>query len=937
MSRIRADKISNKDGTGAVQLQYGAEVPVGYGITGAGTINLNGNIQSANLSGGGAGITNINADNISSGTLDAARVATLNQNTSGTSGGLSGTPSITVADVVANSLDISGSTDIDGHTELDNVNISGIVTAASANFAGNVSIGGTLTYEDVTNIDAVGLITARNGIKVLAGGINAVGVVTATEFVGSGANLTGLPPTAGITTGIAGNTIASGDPVIVNSDGTLSSIEVSTTYGSLAQAAPAKPMYMRMIYSTYHSKAIVTFTSDTLNYTNYQYFCIGTISGDTITWGTLRNGGIYGSLAFIDIAEEPSSGKLVAVYQNQGGSQQGRAIVGTVSGDNITWGSAQEFDPGGAYDNTVIWDPNTSKFLMLWRDTTDGGKGTAKLGTRSGDTISFTSYVQFSSTYVRDIQADTDGSGKFLICYKDEGNNNRWTAVVGTTSGSSISFGTPVEVSSINNSGNSGGDVVFTGTANKYVVVYSATGATGNGDAGYSRVATISGTTVSFGTETRVQTGTYTHNSTTYDIPAYGHSLAMDTDNGKVHFLTSSASEGGVNKYKTYNYEGTISGTDITWVAEVAYNGNGSSSNSSNSPASCYDSNQKKIISAFRKGTEYGTGNYSGEMYLNAVVRNAPSTNVTNENFIGIAENAYSSGAVASVRSEGGISATVSGLTAGQTYYVQNNGTLGTSPAVPVVKAGVALSASKLSVSPTTPGSTGDLTIFGTSGTDPTLQIQHSAADVNGEFTRIARTDLPSIRYHSIQASHGGASTANYIKYLVHNGSTTTSQTEALKIGGDGKVTLGENGKVQVNNSGIHIGPGVLAEKSHVDSGGGITGTHNHDVLTYGMVWYGSSNAAGTWTFNVRGNGSTSFDSLMSTGETTTMTMIAGNNNAANYMTAFQIQGVTQTVEWAGGTAPSAGTGSGYDSYVVTIIKLGSNSYKCFGNFTNFN
>ena len=78
------------------------------------------------------------------------------------------------------------------------VNVTGVATATSfsgttATFTGNVSVGGTLTYEDVTNIDSVGLITARSGIKVLAGGINAVGVVTATSFVGSGQNLTNLP------------------------------------------------------------------------------------------------------------------------------------------------------------------------------------------------------------------------------------------------------------------------------------------------------------------------------------------------------------------------------------------------------------------------------------------------------------------------------------------------------------------------------------------------------------------------------------------------------------------------------------------------------------------------------------------------------------------------------------------------------------------------
>ena len=69
---------------------------------------------------------------------------------------------------------------------------SGNVTGVAATFTGNVSIGGTLTYEDVTNIDSVGIITARTGIKVLAGGINAVGIITATSFVGDGSGLSGV-------------------------------------------------------------------------------------------------------------------------------------------------------------------------------------------------------------------------------------------------------------------------------------------------------------------------------------------------------------------------------------------------------------------------------------------------------------------------------------------------------------------------------------------------------------------------------------------------------------------------------------------------------------------------------------------------------------------------------------------------------------------------
>ena len=82
----------------------------------------------------------------------------------------------------------------------------GIATTARTDFAlyvggdqyvdGNITVGGTITYEDVKNVDSIGIVTARSGINVLAGGINAVGVVTATSFIGDGSGLTGIANTA---------------------------------------------------------------------------------------------------------------------------------------------------------------------------------------------------------------------------------------------------------------------------------------------------------------------------------------------------------------------------------------------------------------------------------------------------------------------------------------------------------------------------------------------------------------------------------------------------------------------------------------------------------------------------------------------------------------------------------------------------------------------
>ena len=99
------------------------------------------------------------------------------KNRTGTSGPvLTGLSKVSGSLVVSNDATVSGAATVSGNLTV----------------TGNVSVGGTLTYEDVTNIDSVGVITARQGIVVVGGGITAVGVVTATKFIGDGSELSGV-------------------------------------------------------------------------------------------------------------------------------------------------------------------------------------------------------------------------------------------------------------------------------------------------------------------------------------------------------------------------------------------------------------------------------------------------------------------------------------------------------------------------------------------------------------------------------------------------------------------------------------------------------------------------------------------------------------------------------------------------------------------------
>jgi hypothetical protein len=114
-----------------------------------------------------------------------------------------------------------------------------------------------------------------------------------------------------------------------------------------------------------------------------------------------------------------------------------------------------------------------------------------------------------------------------------------------------------------------------------------------------------------------------------------------------------------------------------------------------------------------------------------------------------------------------------------------------------------------------------------------------------------------------------------------------------------------------------------------------VTGTVNLDVLTAG-VYYSTASATGNWTLNVRGSGSTSLDSILTTNDSITVVLFATQGSPAFYQTALNIDGNAVTPKWQNGVAPSVGNVNSIDIYSFTIVKTGNATFTAFGSQTRF-
>lgn len=111
--------------------------------------------------------------------------------------------------------------------------------------------------------------------------------------------------------------------------------------------------------------------------------------------------------------------------------------------------------------------------------------------------------------------------------------------------------------------------------------------------------------------------------------------------------------------------------------------------------------------------------------------------------------------------------------------------------------------------------------------------------------------------------------------------------------------------------------------------------TVDFNVLTSQVLFY-TANASANWTFNVRGDGSTTLNDIMEDNQAVTVTFLATQGSTGYYPNVFTIDSSSVTPLWQGGSAPSAGNADSVDVYVLNITKTANATYTILGSQTQF-
>ena len=581
------------------------------------------------------------------------------------------------------------------------ITVTGVVTATSFKGDGSqlsgidataIQTGNTSVQTVDTGSDGHVKMTTEGGERVRVGPAGQIGLGGA-NYGSSGQLLTsggsGSAPTwttvssAPEVSGTANGAIAAGKPVIANADGSIGQVKYDYTALSPYQhtdydsAVTGYDAYWNKVgYDSTHNQFLYFYKST--QQSNDGNIQIGTPNGATtgtnVTVNAFQNVITSWISEPIAIVWSKTSALGVGLYYHGNGIC---AKAFTSNGTStLTFGSELVIVPhdGGNASNygTISWDVSSNKFLVVvGNNATNSNYAEAYVVSHSGTTLTKGSAVTVKTSQAKgaDLAYDSDNN-RHLLTYLDEQDSDKLCGRIITVSGTVPTVNAETKETA---TGANTRAVYISG--GKFVSVY------GTGSAGYGRVVTISGTTVAFGTQSSaIPSGISGTN--------YGQNqLDACYDPGLEKVVVAYIDTSNRSSYCILTPD--TSANTISSVGSQGFVRNGSQSLDISLVRSDYWQ-----LNGFcaRRGTG---GNNVIYWNLSTTTR---ATNVTGENYLGLANASYANGQTASIRVSGATQDNQSGLTPGQNYFVQNDGTIGLTAANPNVYAGTAVSSTQLLV-----------------------------------------------------------------------------------------------------------------------------------------------------------------------------------------------------------------------------------------------
>jgi len=374
-------------------------------------------------------------------------------------------------------------------------------------------------------------------------------------------------------------------------------------------------------------------------------------------------------------ADTDGNGKVLVVVGVSGARPL--AFVGTVSGTTISFGSAVEVTTAtNQLQPSVTYDANAGKFLIFYYDHNGTYSNKAVVGTISGTTVSFGSTITVASASRHGIALYNPDTQSSLIFYSS--NDERLYAKVATISGTSVTVGSALTVESGPNMKDP--RLSYDTTANKYLAVYDR-----GGGAGGAKVLTVSGTGVTAGSAASYQaSGNSYYNNVSYNPTANRHIVQWSKNGGNAFVVAGTISGTNVS----FGSEVTLSAPYLTAISNPYYNPvtgktilTGAANRFYNTVV--FGSGNAIGVSTTQiewlTDSTYGVAN-AGPRFVNInstrnfwvwEYSNKAYYEVTNDampKFVGLAKENISNGATGKVTVMGGINTSVSGLTAGKSY-----------------------------------------------------------------------------------------------------------------------------------------------------------------------------------------------------------------------------------------------------------------------------